>query len=90
MFQNKYLLNDQLQRRIPCILSYLVMKRDSPYPSLCRVLLPVVTRNMEQIIVNNRCHNDLFLSGGMRHRQITRQERLRTGENKSWKYTVKS
>lgn len=46
-------------------------------------------QNMEQIILNNRCHNDLFLSGGTRHRQIMRQERLGTGENKSWKYTAK-
>lgn len=46
-------------------------------------------QNTEQILVNNRCHNDLFLSGGTRHRQTMRQERLRTGENKSWKYTAK-
>lgn len=81
------LLKGQPKRWTPCISSYSVTKRESPLP----FPLPnfASTGHQKQITVNNRCHNDLFLSGGTRHRQIMRQESLRTGENKSWKYTEK-
>lgn len=45
--------------------------------------------HQKQITANNRCYKDLFLSSETRHRQIMREEKSRTGENKSWKYEEK-